>query len=117
MGGLSMELRAQNQIRTLIKNGLLERASEFTCFICGDPAQEFHHFAGYEGFNAYRVIPTCKSCHGKLTNALEERRPYYDPRRGETNRKNFLANHDGHVFKIVPNGKYERRYCRTCATE
>ena len=56
---------ASKAITTAISLGHLCRAANFNCLKCHQPADHWHHIAGYEPENQYCVIPVCINCHIK----------------------------------------------------
>lgn len=112
---------AHMRIGRLVQWGLLEKPTELTCFICGNHARQYHHFAGYKDESWKLVIPVCLSCHQKLKFALgevtvapktHEQRVAMGRRSGEIRRKQFLFNHHGHRIRTDPRTGSKR--CLDC---
>ncbi len=56
--------KAQNYITHAVEARKIPPAREFKCEECGEQAQEYHHYKGYEEENWLDVIPLCRKCHG-----------------------------------------------------
>ena len=56
------KVKARMAVRHAITANRLPPATMFTCE-CGDPAEEYHHFAGYDEANWFFVNAVCRPCH------------------------------------------------------
>ena len=59
--------KARDAITTVIRNGKLPKAKSLLCYYCSKPAQQYHHWHGYEPEYWLDVIPVCMDCHKKVT--------------------------------------------------
>jgi hypothetical protein len=55
--------RARDAIQNAIREGRFPKVENFACVHCGNPAQEFHHYLGYDESHWFDVCPLCKPCH------------------------------------------------------
>jgi len=55
--------KAQNAVRIAIQERKVPRPDSLLCHYCPKPAQEYHHWHGYEKEHWLDVIPVCKDCH------------------------------------------------------
>lgn len=55
---------ARSAVTVAVRDNRIPPPSMLTCE-CGEPAQEFHHFAGYDEPNWFNVNPMCSPCHKK----------------------------------------------------
>lgn len=69
-------IKAKDAVNNAIRAGKLPRPNTWLCHYCTRPAQEYHHWHGYEPEHYLDVIPACRECHKK-----EHRRPQ-DANRG-----------------------------------
>ena len=60
-------LLARNAVWRRIRSGKLPHPSTVPCVVCGDPAIEYDHIAGYEGLNRFNVEPVCQTDHANRT--------------------------------------------------
>lgn len=58
-------VKAKNAVMIAIRAGRLPRADCFLCYYCQKPAQQYHHWHGYEPECWLDVIPVCIECHLK----------------------------------------------------
>lgn len=61
--------KAQNAVSNAIATGKLPRANTLLCHYCPKPAQQYHHWHGYEKEHWLDVIPICVKCHNIAGNA------------------------------------------------
>lgn len=59
------QIKARNAVNNGIRDGRLPRATTQLCHYCPDPAQEYHHWHGYEPEYWLDVVPACEECHRK----------------------------------------------------
>lgn len=57
---------ARNAVNGKIRLGHLQNAKSYPCYICGKPAQEYHHHKGYAKENFLDIMPVCIRCHRRL---------------------------------------------------
>lgn len=57
--------KALQVVRNAIRSGKLPRPDILLCHYCPKPAQQYHHWHGYEKKHWLDVVPVCVSCHGK----------------------------------------------------
>jgi hypothetical protein len=57
------KINARGAVNDAVRRGKIKRASDLTCDICGNNADEYHHYLGYAQKNWLKVIPVCRSCH------------------------------------------------------
>jgi len=55
--------KARKVISNAIRDGKLPKVPTLICEICGNKADEYHHYKGYAPKNRFDVIPLCRSCH------------------------------------------------------
>ena len=56
--------KARMAVGHSVEAGQTPPASFFQCNTqCGEMAEEWHHFAGYEEKHWFFILPLCKSCH------------------------------------------------------
>lgn len=55
--------KAKNAINNAIRDGKLPRAKTLLCHYCPKPAQQYHHWHGYEPEHWLDVVPACRKCH------------------------------------------------------
>lgn len=58
-------IKATNAVNNAIKADKLPRADTRLCYYCPKPAQEYHHWHGYEPECWMNVVPICIKCHKK----------------------------------------------------
>lgn len=90
---------ARKFLSSTIGKGILPRAKTLMCADCGNPADEYHHHAGYEEEHWLDVVPLCRECHlarhhPQITN--------WDERRAKRQR-----NHGKVRLQFVVNIKYK----------
>lgn len=59
------EHKARQAINNAITSGKLPRPDTLLCHYCPKPAQEYHHWHGYEMAHWLDVIQVCRNCHIK----------------------------------------------------
>ncbi len=57
--------KAQRFIIYCVVRGVLLPASKKKCEHCGEQAEHYHHYNGYEPINYLDIIPLCMPCHRK----------------------------------------------------
>lgn len=50
-------------VSNAIRDGKLPRPGTLSCHYCGQKAEQYHHWHGYEPEHYLDVIPICHSCH------------------------------------------------------
>lgn len=60
-----MRRNAYSYVAIAVKAGKLPRASTLTCVKCGEQADQYHHYLGYELKNRLKVEPVCEKCNLK----------------------------------------------------
>ena len=55
--------RAREAVYRAVKSGTLVPATDLSCLSCGQPAQEYDHYKGYERTVWLDVEPVCIPCH------------------------------------------------------
>ena len=70
--------KAKHAINNTIQAGKLISSRFLLCHYCSKPAQQYHHFLGYEPKHWFDVVPVCISCHSKCkkNNLKAEQRAY-----------------------------------------
>ena len=58
--------KAAMAVNKAVKTGVLPHISSWPCLSCGEPAEHYHHWIGYEKEHWLHVIPVCASCHKKV---------------------------------------------------
>jgi hypothetical protein len=58
-----LKTKARTAVNNAIKAGKLPLAKTLVCKSCGNPAEEYHHFNGYNPENWLVVEPMCIQCH------------------------------------------------------
>jgi len=59
------QVKAVNAINNAITAGKLPRPNTKLCYYCPKPAQQYHHWHGYEKEHWLDVVPVCRKCHHK----------------------------------------------------
>ena len=63
------QLKAKNAVNNAITAGKLPRPDSLLCHYCSilhrKPAQQYHHWKGYEPEHWLDVVPVCLDCHSK----------------------------------------------------
>jgi len=57
------ESKARSAVSRATRDGHLPRANTQVCVQCGQAAEQYHHYLGYEHEHAINVIPLCRTCH------------------------------------------------------
>lgn len=65
--------RARTSLNYSIRTKKLPPAKELKCLRCGDQADQYHHFLGYEKHHWRDVIPLCLDCHRLIDRIIKER--------------------------------------------
>lgn len=52
-------------VNRAVLHGKIPRVSSLKCDKCGNSAQHYHHYNGYEKEHWFDIIPLCTICHGK----------------------------------------------------
>ena len=60
-----MARRAEKLVNRAVQRGDIAPASGQVCYVCGQPAREYHHHLGYSPEHAKDVQPMCPACHRK----------------------------------------------------
>jgi len=60
------KMKARYALNRAVDIGKLPPATECQCFVCGNPAKEYHHYLGYEPEHHLDVKPVCKMCHASI---------------------------------------------------
>lgn len=55
--------KAKNAVNHAVKAGRLPRPDTLICHYCPKPAQQYHHWHGYEKEHWLDVVPVCIQCH------------------------------------------------------
>ena len=58
-------IKAESAVHSAIRAGRLPRPDTLLCHYCSKPAQEYHHWKGYEPEHWLDVVPVCIECHTK----------------------------------------------------
>ena len=58
--------KATNAVNNAIRAGRLPRAASLPCYYCPKPAQQYHHWRGYEPEHWLDVVQVCIKCHLKI---------------------------------------------------
>ena len=59
------KIKARNAINSAIRIGKMISPKLLLCHYCPKPAQQYHHWHGYEPEHWLNVIPVCTDCHQK----------------------------------------------------
>ena len=65
------QIKAGNAVIYAIRNGKLISPKFLLCHYCPKPAQQYHHWHGYEKEYWLDVIPVCIKCHNKQLESKE----------------------------------------------
>lgn len=57
------KIRARSAVERATLKGKLPIVTSLKCNLCGQAANEYHHFIGYAKENHLDVHPLCKACH------------------------------------------------------
>jgi len=60
-------VKAYNAVRHAIAASKLSSPKFLLCHYCPKPAQQYHHWHGYESEHWLDVVPVCKKCHNHLS--------------------------------------------------
>ena len=60
------QIKATRAVNHAIRAGKLPRPDTFSCHYCPKPAQQYHHWHGYEKEHWLDVVPVCIDCHNNL---------------------------------------------------
>jgi len=58
-------IKAKQTVNNAIRAGKLPRPDTLLCHYCPKPAQQYHHWRGYEPECWLDVVPVCNYCHVK----------------------------------------------------
>ena len=58
-------VKAHNAVNGAVRYGRLPRPDSLRCHYCPKPAQQYHHWHGYEPACWLDVVPACVECHNK----------------------------------------------------
>lgn len=61
------QIKANTVLNHAIRDGKIPNIKLFSCKICGNPAEQYHHHKGYDPKHYLDVIPLCRDCHQKKT--------------------------------------------------
>lgn len=64
-----LQNQAHQAIHQATFKGKMKPARAFKCDYCGDQAEHYHHYNGYEKEHWFDVIPLCRPCH---TNTMHD---------------------------------------------
>jgi len=56
-------IKAKNFVNHAIRDGKLSRPDVKLCWYCTKPAQQYHHYRGYEPEHWLDILPICRKCH------------------------------------------------------
>lgn len=59
------KVSARRLIQAMVHRGAMPSATSKCCVDCGNQAQEYDHYMGYEREARYMVEPVCRECHRK----------------------------------------------------
>lgn len=57
--------KARDAVKFAVRSGKLPRLNTKLCHYCPKPAQQYHHWHGYEKEHWLDVVPSCTKCHRK----------------------------------------------------
>ncbi|MHC4749533.1 MAG: hypothetical protein ACYTFW_06615 [Planctomycetota bacterium] len=57
------KVKAQSAVNVAVKKGVLPHVKTLKCTDCGNPAQQYDHWQGYDNHNWLNVQPVCIKCH------------------------------------------------------
>ena len=58
--------KAAMAVNAATRNGTLPHISHWDCQSCGEPAEHYHHWAGYSKKHWLHVLPICAVCHKEV---------------------------------------------------
>lgn len=58
--------RALSAVNYAVRTGKLPQPDSLQCHYGEHPAQEYHHYKGYEPEHRLDVVPVCRKCHRKI---------------------------------------------------
>lgn len=59
------QVKARNAVKYAIESGKIPRPDTLFCRYCPKPAQQYHHWHGYEKEHLLDVVSICTDCHSK----------------------------------------------------
>ena len=59
-------VKAKNAVTHAVTTGKLPRSDTLQCYYCDKPAQQYHHWHGYEQEHWLDVVPACRECHTNI---------------------------------------------------
>lgn len=59
--------KAIRAVQYAIASNKLPRPDTLLCYYCPKPAQQYHHWHGYEKEHWLDIVPACIICHSKIT--------------------------------------------------
>lgn len=69
-----IRVKARLAVSRAVHRGDISRARDLPCHDCNQPADQYHHWAGYEQHNWLNVIPVCLKCHEKQSPQIQPRK-------------------------------------------
>jgi len=66
---------ARMAVRVAVRAGRMTPVTALTCTDCGEPAQQYDHYLGYEPEHYLSVQAVCRRCHGQRTKAHRHPEP------------------------------------------
>ena len=60
--------KAKNKVHNTIRAGKLCGPKTLACYYCPKPAEQYHHWRGYDKKHWLDVVPVCKNCHRNIHN-------------------------------------------------
>ena len=64
-----MRIRARDAVKYATRVGKLPKPKTLQCYLCFEPANEYHHYLGYKPKHKLDVLPICTKCH-KIQDSL-----------------------------------------------
>jgi len=68
------QTKAGRAVNHAIEAGKMARPDTRLCHSCTKPAQEYHHWRGYDPEHYLDVVPVCKKCHKKIHSLLRSKK-------------------------------------------
>jgi len=68
--------KAKDAVNHAVAAGILPKIKTLQCYLCFKPAQEYHHYLGYEPKHWLDVLPACIKCHNKIHSSNLHLRQY-----------------------------------------